>query len=181
MSPASLLHATHDPIPARPIQCILARLHSKGTTVAFPSRTRKTPRKMSDKGKVGARVRENLKEMEVLEGGSKRRNTGHFWNQYSRREDAEQKGGEKRTWLAIIQVDATLRETPSWEDTNHDRRFLRDGLALAPDPAPVPFMPECRGPFGVPPRMVARDCDESIRVGGVGPRGSRRAWADGGE
>lgn len=73
------------------------------------------------------------------------------------------------------------RKTKYGEDTDHDRRFLRDGLALAPDPVLVPFMPECRGAFGVPPRMVARDCDESTRVGGVGPRGSRRAWADGGE
>ena len=60
-----------------------------------------------------------------------------------------------------------------------ERRFFRDGLALAPDPALVPFTPEGRPALGGP---VTSDGDVfSGRFGGVGPRGSRRAAFTGGE
>lgn len=56
---------------------------------------------------------------------------------------------------------------------------MRDGLALAPDPALAPFTPECRPALGGPP--IIEGGVFSGRVGGVGPRGSRRATATGGE
>ncbi len=82
--------------------------------------------------------------------------------------------------LSYKKFDAALRKIPI-KMTHYESRFLRDGLALAPDPPLVPFTPECRRALGVPPSMLARDCEESTLVGGEGPRGSRRAWADGGE
>lgn len=64
-------------------------------------------------------------------------------------------------------------KTPRGGREDHERRFFNDGLALAPDPALVPFTPECRLALGGP---LKRDGGVSSgREGGVGPRGSSRA------
>jgi hypothetical protein len=64
---------------------------------------------------------------------------------------------------------------------HYERRFFSEGLALAPVPALVPFTPVCLPALGGPP--MREGGVSSGRVGGVevGPRGSRRAWATGGE
>lgn len=58
---------------------------------------------------------------------------------------------------------------------DQERRFFNEGLALAPDPALVPFTftPECRFALGGP--LIMDGGVSSGRVGGVGPRGTRRA------
>ena len=63
----------------------------------------------------------------------------------------------------------------------YERRFFSDGLALAPVPGgpAVPLTPEVRPALGIPP--INEGGVSSGRVGGVGPRGSRRDGATGGE
>lgn len=96
---------------------------------------------------------------------------GMPWHAYAVAVKANRKGHRSLSYNSIMSTRVGYR---------YERRFFSDGLALAPVPTVVPLAPECRLPGGPP---IKEGGVSSGRVGGVavGPRGSIRACATGGE